>query len=166
MSLMKFFTGGITGYLITASVTAAIVGVPAWMGAHNVGYASATKEYRVERTVWLKREVLLWNELGAERQTKRELIESIEKMVNTTGKARSQMLAELNAQKQRLEVAEQAAAAAIKRLDHVENTWKDERVPDDVVCVFNTRGCDEPGPSGAGRGDDVAVRGGAPAGVD
>lgn len=152
--MMRFFAGPILGYLLAGLLAA----VPAWFAAHNIGYASAMKEYRHERTVWLTREVLLWHELGAERQTKRELIESVEDIVNATGRARTRMLAELDAQKQRLATAEEAAAAAIKRLDYVESTWKDDTVPDAVVCVFNRAGCPEGDPGGALGGDAVAVR--------
>lgn len=160
--IARLLGGPLLGYLVVALVAA----VPSWFAAHNIGYASAMKEYRHERSVWLTREVLLWHELGAERQTKRELIESVEDIVNATGRARTKMLQELDAQKQRLADAELAAAAAIKRLDYVESTWKDDTVPDAVVCVFNRAGCPEGDPGGALGGDAVAVREPATAGTD
>lgn len=150
----RFLAGPIMGYLLAGLLAA----VPAWFAAHNIGYASAMKEYRHERKVWLTREILLWHELGAERQTKRELIESVEDIVNATGRARTRMLSELDDQKKRLADAELAAAAAIKRLDYVESTWKDDSVPDAVVCVFNNAGCSEGNPGGTARDNDMAVR--------
>lgn len=120
---------------------ALVAGGVAFMTGKDIGAARAQKQYHQERMVWLRREVTLWNELGHERQTKRELIEEVEKIINATGRARQSMLAELDRTKARAVQAEEQAREAIRRLGDVEHTWKDERVPDAVVCVFNDTAC-------------------------
>jgi len=120
---------------------ALVAGGVAFMTGKDIGAARVMKQHQVERMIWLKREVTLWNELGNERRTKRELIEEVEKIVNATGRARQQMLAQLDQTKARAVQAEQQALEAIRRLGDVEHTWKDERVPDAVVCVFNDAAC-------------------------
>lgn len=120
---------------------AVISGGTAFMMGKDHGAARMMKQYHDSRMVWLRREVTLWNELGNERRTKRELIEEVEKIINATGRARQQMLAELDRTKARAVQAEEQARDAIRRLGDVEHTWKDERVPDTVVCVFNDTAC-------------------------
>lgn len=137
---------------------AVVAGGVAFMTGKDFGQAAAAKDHRTERMVWLKREVTLWSELGHERRSKLELIEEVEKIVNATGRARVRMLEELDRTKARAVQAEEQAQDAIRRLGDVENSWKDERVPDDVVCVFNDTACAVTPAPGAYRGDDLAVR--------
>jgi hypothetical protein len=112
-----------------------------YLAGQDRGSARVTKQYQQERIVWLRREVTLWSELASERATKRELIEEVEKIINATGRARQQMLAELDRTKAAASAAETRAQEAIRRLADVENSWKSERVPDAIVCVFNDTAC-------------------------
>jgi hypothetical protein len=137
---------------------AVVAGGVAFMTGRDMGQARAERDHRQERMIWLRREVTLWNELGNERRSKLELIEEVETIVNATGRARSRMLEELDRTKARAVQAEEQAQDAIRRLGDVEDTWKDERVPDAVVCVFDDAACTVTPAPGAYRDDAVAVR--------
>ncbi|MEL7112110.1 MAG: hypothetical protein AAGK93_04095 [Pseudomonadota bacterium] len=159
--MLKMLGGQVGTYLITILVTAAFVGGPTAYVAHNFGYGKATKKFERERSMFFSREIALWHELGASRVSNIDLIDSIETMWDVTGEARRQMQRALAAQREKARISSEAAAAAIKRLDYVESTWKDVVLPDAIVglpCLPDaTTNCTGPG-AGPGVQDGVEVR--------
>lgn len=157
----SLFAGKAAGYLVSLAVGAVVIGGPTAYVAHNFGYGKATKKFERERSMFFSREIALWHELGASRVSNIDLIDSIETMWDVTGEARRQMQRALAAQREKARISSEAAAAAIKRLDYVESTWKDVRLPDAIVglpCLPDTTtNCTGPG-AGAGVQDGVEVR--------
>ncbi len=159
--MLRMLGGQVGGYLIAIVAGALFVGGPAAYVSHNMGYGKAAKKHDRERAMWTTREIALWHELGAARVSNIDLIDSIETMWEVTGEARRQMQRALAAQREKARISSEAAAAAIRRLDYVESTWKDVVLPDalfELPCLpDSTTNCT---PAGAGSGvqDGVEVR--------
>lgn len=173
---MSWFSAAVSGLtfksaLIAGLAGAAIAVVPAGLAAHTLGYGKATKEFRKDRdaalareNVALKREISLWHELTAARLIHVELIERVEFAWDVSADARETVRAELGRYKAQASSNAKSALDAIARLKEVENGWKDQTVPRDVLEPFclrdGARNCDPatPAAAGADAGDAVAVR--------
>lgn len=170
--LSTVFSGLTTKAAIASGLIGALIAaVPAGLAAHTLGYGKATKEFRKDRDaalrreeIFLKREISLWHELAAARIIHVELIDRVEFAWDVSDDAREKVRADLNRYKQQASSNAKSALDAIARLKEIENAWKDQTVPRDVLEPFclrvGARNCDPatPAAAGAGAGDAVAVR--------
>lgn len=159
--MLKALGGSVVSYLVAIVAGALFVGGPAAYVSHNMGYGKAAKKHDRERVMWITRELALWHELGAARVSQIDLIDSLEVMWDVTGEAKRRMQQALASQREKARISSEAAAAAIKRLDYVESTWKDVRVPDVIVepfCVPDGSAACDPATPEASLQDDLEVR--------
>ncbi|MBA4337973.1 MAG: hypothetical protein C0421_03915 [Hyphomonas sp.] len=170
--LSAVFSGLTTKAAIGAGLIGALIAVvPAGLAAHTLGYGKATKEFRKDRdaalareNVALKREISLWHELTASRLIHVELIARVEAAWNVSDEAREKVRVELGRYKAQASSNAKSALDAIARLKEIENGWKTQTVPRDVLEPFclrvGARNCDPatPAAAGADAGDAVAVR--------
>lgn len=178
MSWSSAVFSGLTTKAAIASglIGALVVGGPAVMAAHNLGYGKAAKEARTEREAFLDRErialtreISLWTEVAAARQMQVKLIEWSELAWDVSDEARDKMRAQLQRHKNEARTSSQRAAEALKQLEEIQHVWKEVEVPRPVLEPFCVRdgqdACDPAAPAAtrAGAGDSLAVREPAPA---
>lgn len=160
LKLFSSFTGGWAVYLLIAGVVAA----PTAFVAHNNGYASATKEHVKylddQRDAWFLNTAMLWRQLGQSNQSQYMLIEQFEDVMSSTEEAKEEFRKTLVAYRSETKEAKFIAAAALKRLDLVEDSWKDDTVPDAVICVRKRPGCTDSPIIATGGENVLGFRGG------
>lgn len=152
--------GGLLARALPFLIVGAATAVPVYFAAHNIGYASAMKEERGERTRAWVREVAWMSLVADTNQSKRELILDVERWMGATGKARQAAAQQIAAEKQRAEEAEaQAERRITELLNEIESSdWAGTPVDPRIVCrMRNSDDCGNPG-GGTHADDDMAVR--------
>lgn len=170
--LSTVFSGLTTKAAIASGLIGAlVVGTPAVMAAHNLGYGKAAKaaavseKASIERErIGLQREISLWTEVAASRQMQVKLIEWVELAWEVSDEARAKMQRQLSRHKNEARASADAAAASIRQLEELQNAWKDVEIPRPVLdpfCVRNgQQNCDPatPAASRAATGDSLDIR--------
>jgi hypothetical protein len=136
--------GGLLARALPFLIVGAVAAVPAYMAGNNIGYASAMKEERSERTRAWVREVGWMSLVADTNQSKRELISDVEGWMKATGKARQIAANQIANEKQKAEQAEaQAERRITELLNEIESSdWAGTPVDPRIVCrMRNTDDC-------------------------
>ena len=166
------FGPNVMGVVLGAAALASAAGYAGWALRGDMQNSKLGQAYvqfaGEERSIALKREVNLWSVIADERRTRRDTIDTFQRINEVSSEARAKLEAAMRKERAAADAAMTEAIRRMKELGDADGKlvadWRDGVIPRDITCgVFNGAGCAgvRAAAAGAGGADGVDVRDGA-----